>query len=197
MTVKKTPVADQTDGAAEETIEGKEETTEEKKEDMVKYESFAKLLKEKKNLASKFNDVQAQLNEIKAEKESEEKKNLEESGKFKELYDAAEKEKEELRKLLDNQSAKLRADRVLNAVKGHVKLVHEDLYTFIDTSAIEFDEDGHPTKESVEMEANRLRAKYPTVSDEDASRINKNPTKDQEIKGDKAILEKMKQVGMI
>lgn len=94
------------------------------------------LLKAKNEILAEKKKLQAQLDKIKKEKEDEERKKLEEQGKYKELVDSLLKEKEELK----NKTIQLSKKQVIKDELSK-RSIKPKWGKFLDESLFEFDEE--------------------------------------------------------
>lgn len=124
---------------------------EETKADMHKYKTMMK-------------EIEAERNQLKADKEAAERESLEEQGKWKELF---QKEKESRAKL--EADLKQSKDSFVNFHKKNAVisklggLKNDEYSKFIDTESIEVQEGGKMSEASIEAEVNRIREKYPEI----------------------------------
>ncbi len=128
--------------------------------DKVAYDSYKKLLSEKKALQLKLDKLQKDADErVKTE--------LENQQKYKELYEAGKSESEDLKKKLQahderwNDALKLNA---FNSALGDTRKIESKFYGFIDTSKILIDPETNKVDPvSVQKEVDRVTREYPEI----------------------------------
>lgn len=127
-------------------------------ERMVKYETYQKLLDEKKRAAEKLHAYEA----AEAQKKQEE---LLKNNQFKEALEMEQKKAKEAEDRLAQANALIMNSRKLNALVSSVKgTVDPKFYNLIDLSQIEVDvESGLPDPESVKRAAQALERDYPEI----------------------------------
>lgn len=134
-----------------------ENNDEQSKEDKVKYDTFQRVLRQKKALEEKMSAYEKQLNEIKMREEAEKEESLRKQQKFEELSKELEaklekerKEKEEYqRNLLDTH----KLQKVLEKLPGRPK--RSEYLSFIDLDRVEIDAStGEVVEDSVSEVAN-------------------------------------------
>lgn len=72
------------------------------KDDVVAYESYQKVLSEKKNLQAKFGELQGQMNELISSQKAQEEAKLNEAGEFKKLAELKDQKISELQAQIDS-----------------------------------------------------------------------------------------------
>lgn len=107
----------------------------------VKYESFQKVLNEKKNVAERLKATEARLAEYERQNKESEERKLKEQGEYKKLLEQRDRELEEIRgskselerTILDS----MKYQAVLDKIGG--KLKHRDYMSHIDVDRVSFD----------------------------------------------------------
>lgn len=119
--------------------------------DSVSYESYQKLLNQRKSDKLKADALEAKLKELEKKANEQEENKLKEQNKFKELYEAKSKEVADLSEKFTglNQSI-VRAEK-LSAFEraAGAPLKHEAYYSHVDVDAIRMDDSGNIDSESL------------------------------------------------
>lgn len=128
--------------------------------DKVAYESYKKLLTEKKTIQLKLDKLQKETDErVKTELESQQK--------YKELYEAGKSESEDLKKKLQAHDERWQDALKLNAFNsalGDTRKIESKFYGFIDTTKILIDpETNKADPVSVQKEVDRVTKEYPEI----------------------------------
>jgi len=128
----------------------------------VAYDTYAKVLSQRKADQAKLQEANARLAEIDSQNKVDAETALKEQNKWQEIAEAKEAELLTTRGQLDGVTSSIvRADKVhaFEELFG-AQLKHRDFMSHIDTDAIALTESGEVDKESLEAEVNRFRASY-------------------------------------
>jgi type II secretory pathway pseudopilin PulG len=132
-------------------------------DDKVSYETYKKVLDQRKADRDKARELQEQLDAVKAERESAEAARLAEQKRYEELYNA---EKSKVEKL-SGQIKEMTTQQVERAKKSALKealgVSKEEYLKFADLDAIQLLEDGTPDPETLKSAANKFRETYPEL----------------------------------
>lgn len=140
------------------------ESSAQQEADYVSKKAYQEVSSDMHKYKSKLKEREAQLNQLLAEKEAQERARLEEEGRHKEL---AEKEAQ-ARRAAEEKYAQLQANLVDSTKKNAVidKLggfKKSEYAQFIKLDNVEIDENGLATPASVEAEVNRIRSEHPSL----------------------------------
>ena len=133
--------------------------------DSVKYDTYRKVLGEKKNLQSKFELAQKELEEFRAKQKESEERELQENNKGQEFAERKEKEAAEaLQRVKDyehREIASRKLDRILNGVGQPIDAKYWGL---INVEAVEYDaETGEFDETSLNSEIQRIKNEMPEI----------------------------------
>jgi hypothetical protein len=138
------------------------------KGDTVSYETYVKLLGEKKKMQERFQKAQeaeAELQRLKAEAEENQKKELEKKGEFQKLLELERKRAEEAQKKLSEYEQRFTQGRKAKALLSALdNSVEEKFFDFLPIDAVLVDpETGEINQSSVAQVAEDFRKKYPEL----------------------------------
>ncbi len=129
-------------------------------QDKVAYESYRKLLSEKKR-------IQKELEKVHKESEKRHKEELESQQKYKELWESQKSEAEELKQKLSTHESRWENALKLNAFNealGDTRKIDSKYAGFVDTSKILIDPDtGKIDPLSAQKEVERVSKEYPEI----------------------------------
>lgn len=137
---------------------------EQSESDYVSARAYKEVSSDMHKYKSKNKDLEAKLNQLLAEREAQERSQMEEQGRWRELAEREAKARAEAEMSLQAERQKFvsanKQSAVINKLGGFKK---KEYASFIDTSNIEIDDRGLPTEESVEREVNRIRQELPEL----------------------------------
>jgi hypothetical protein len=134
----------------------------EDKQDMVKYETFQKVLSEKKNYQAQFNEMKASLDQLMAEKEAAEQQKLIERNEFKALYEREAASRKRAEELLEGVKKNAEDTEKRKAVLTELGLKREEFLSFVDLNAIPL-VDGRVDEAALKSYAADFKAKFPEL----------------------------------
>lgn len=105
----------------------------------------------------------ARNNELQSKIEAEERAKLEEKQQFEELYKKAQLEKEQLMASIEQERSQLAMQRKKAALKDQLGNIKDNYLNLANIDAIEINEDGTVSSESVLSVANAFKSEYPEV----------------------------------
>lgn len=158
--------SNQVDSSAEAGSESSEEISNGAKEEAktVAFKSYQKSLDQEKAAKAKARELEAQVNEYQAKLEAMENEKLAEQGKWKELAEKEREKAEQRAKELEGERSRFLEYHKKQAVIGALGGFKRDEYaSFINVESISVDENGVPSKEGIEAEADRIRANHPEL----------------------------------
>jgi len=133
-------------------------------DDSVSYDSYQKLLRQRKADKAKALEMQAQLESLLEEKKARETEELKQQNKYEELYKATLQENEAMKaerkaqeKALVDEHKRRELDKELGG------LSKSDYFRFANLDNILIADDGTVDLNSVKIEANRFRKEYPEL----------------------------------
>lgn len=130
----------------------------------VDYDTYSRLLKQRKADQARLNELNAEFNKLKAEREAELEAKMKEEQKWKELAERREKEAKELRTGWESDKQRFINTHKLNAFKEAIGGLKKPEYAkFINPDLIEIDEEGNIDEESVKRYAQEFRKDYPDL----------------------------------
>lgn len=131
-------------------------------EQVVAYDTHAKLLNQRKNDQGKLKEMADQLEQMKSQVKQQETAKLEEKQEYKKLYEASQNELEGIRKENQLKEKALVDDHKRRALEKELGgLKNAEYFRFADLSNIVVDEDtGLVDGNSVRLEANNFRKNY-------------------------------------
>jgi hypothetical protein len=131
------------------------------KEEFVPKKAYVEVSADMHKYKSKTKELEAELNKFRAEKEQIEQERLAEQGKFKELYEKAQMEKNELVSKWNNEKQEATRQQKLNAALSRIgKLVKPEFAQHINLDAITTTEAGQIDNDSLEAEVTRFKQHY-------------------------------------
>ena len=133
----------------------------EEKEDLVPRSSLKDFQTDMHKYKTLYKDAQAQLEAVKAEQALADERKLEEQNQWKTLYEKQKLEADTIRKSSTEKEQKLIKMQKLNAIKSKVSLHSDDLLSFVNLDNIELDDNGLPTKDSLDREIEAFKQKHP------------------------------------
>lgn len=128
----------------------------------VSYDSYARLLNQRKTDQAKLRTANEQLAEIDANKTAKAEADLKEQNKWQELAEQKETEANEYKqKFINVENSIVRAEKI-NAFENGLgeKLAHASFVNHINVDAIALTDDGNIEVDSLNAEINRFRAEY-------------------------------------
>jgi hypothetical protein len=132
-------------------------------DDKVSYETYKKVLDQRKADRDKARELQEQLDALKAEKESAEAARLSEQKRFEELYQKEKTKAEQLAGQIKDMTTQQVERAKTSALKDALGVSKAEYLKFADLSLITLTEDGTPDPESVKAAANKFRESYPEL----------------------------------
>lgn len=158
----------------------------ESKEDFVSKKAYEEIKADMFKFKTQMKEIEAERNQLKADKDAVEREKLEEQGKWKELY---EKQKQKLQETEANLSSSKnqfvdfhKKQAVISKLGG---LKKDDYAKFIDTNAVDVQENGKIDDSSVEAEVNRIKEQFPElIKGSDVKSFNQAPAKKTEVSKD-------------
>jgi hypothetical protein len=133
-------------------------------DDAVSYETYKKVLDQRKADRDRARELQARLDAAEAEKAEAEKARLAEQARFKELYESEKKRAETLHGQIQSMTSAQIDARKREALKSELGGVRKDDYlNFADLKSIQVNEDGSVDVESVKAVATKYRESYPEL----------------------------------
>jgi hypothetical protein len=153
------------------TTENNEPTVKEK--ELVEYETYRRVLDQRKADQSRARELQAELDRIKAEREEAEAAKLAEQKRFEELYASERKKSEDLTARIKQAETQSALDRKRAAIKTALGGVRKDEYlSFADLDSIVILENGQLDPDTVKAAANKFREAHPElVASKETSRL--------------------------
>ena len=131
------------------------------KEDSVKYETYKKVLDQRKSDQARLKSIDEELNALKAEKASAEEARLAEQGKFQEMYEAEQLKAKALQESIDANNAREARRSKEEALRRELGPLRKPEYlNFADVESISMDADGNIDPESVKQVALRFKDSY-------------------------------------
>ena len=170
--------------------ENKESVTQEEnsganseKEAFVPKDAYENVKNDMFKYKSKFKDMEAELNQLRADREAMERERMEEEGRWKELANKYKSEAEQVKSKYTDSQRKFIDFHKKNAVTAKVGFAKEEYaHKFINVEAIEADENGQINMDSVLAEVNRIKETYPELLKGDkVSNFNSAPAKKGEV----------------
>lgn len=145
-------------------IEKEKQEKEKEQEKMHTDKAFRQVSDDMHKYKQANKDLQAQIDQMRTEREEEKRQAMEKNQQFEELYNAELKRNEELVKQLAEKDSNFITVQKLNAVKDKLGQFKKPEYNkFIDTSRIIVDNDGNIDQSTVDNEVNRLKQEYPEL----------------------------------
>lgn len=147
-----------------EELEKNELNEEAKKEDFVSKKAYGEVTSDMHKYKTKLKDVQAALNELKAEKDAVENERLAEQGKWEEIATRSRTELDKMKSERQDEQSKFidfhKKNGVLNKIGGFKR---DEYNNFINTNSIELKEDGSIDDVSLNAEIDRIKQTYPEL----------------------------------
>jgi len=113
---------------------------------------------------TKSKQLEAENNQLVAEKEAQEKARLEDEGRWKEIAEQESKKRLEAESKFSNLQSDFISGHKRSAVESALGGFKKSQYKqFIDLDKVEIGEDGYPTPGSVDNEVNRIRKAHPEL----------------------------------
>ena len=142
-----------------------QEPVNESKTDSVKYDTYRKVLGEKKSLQSKFELAQKELEDFRAKQKQLEEQELQENNKWKEYAERKEQEAQEaLQRVKDYEYREVssrKLDRILNGVGAPIDSKY---WALIDVESVKYDaETGEFDETSLNSEIQRIKEQMPEI----------------------------------
>lgn len=131
-------------------------------EDKVSYETFKKLLDEKKSVQSKLMEMQASLDRFQAEREEAEQAKLVEQNRWKELYEAEANKRKKAEELAEGVRKAARDAKKKEAVLSTLGLKRDEFSRFVDFDAIPDTDDGFDL-EAAKSYVEEFKKNYPEL----------------------------------
>lgn len=157
----------QNDKGISDELETNNETQEEQTDDSVQYDTFQRVLRQKKSADEKIAKYEKQLNEIKMREEAEKAEKLKQQQKFEEYSKQLEEKLESERKEKEDYRKSLLDTHKLQAVldKLPAKPKRSEYLNFINLEQVEIDPETGIVSESVEQVANDFISNYGELLD--------------------------------
>lgn len=150
----------------------------EPKSNSVAYDTYSKVLSQRKADQAKLKDLQEAHNALLAEKQSAEEVAKAEQGKFQELFESEQKRSEELQANINQRIVQDVNRTKEQALRAELKGLRKDEYLkFADLSAVVIDDNGVVDPESVKEVASIFRESYADLISQSASLPNNAPGK--------------------
>jgi hypothetical protein len=131
---------------------------------MVKYESYEKLLSQKKAADAKLKEFEAELNERRAREKAEEEAKLLTEKRHVELLDRYKAENEELKKRIGATQAEIANSIKRQAIEREIGgFARPEYAQFVNLDAIQLGDDGAPDPTSLAQEAARIRENHASL----------------------------------
>lgn len=151
-------------GGETEVASGTEETQHSK--DSVAYDTYRKVLSEKKKRDEQLSSIQAELESLRAQQKEREEAELKDQNRWKELYESLHQENSQLKSSLSEKDQRwesaIKLDSFYRALNGRV--IDSKYAGFIDTSKILLDpETGEVDQTTVQREVERIQKEYPEI----------------------------------
>ena len=144
-----------------------------KEKELVEYETYKRVLDQRKADQSKARELQAELDLIKAERENAEAAKLAEQKRFEELYASERKKSEDLTSRIKQAETQAATEKKRAAIKSSLGGVRKDEYlSFADLDSIVILENGQLDTDTVKAAANKFREAHPElVASKETSRL--------------------------
>ena len=129
-----------------------------KTEDKVAYETYSKVLGEKKKASAKNKELADRITSLELEKEESHKAELEDNNKYKELNEILAKENEDLKDSITSRDAKIIDSYKLQAFKDALpgKISNQQYLSFVNLNDIIIDEGNIVNPESVKVAVDKF-----------------------------------------
>lgn len=136
---------------------------EEKVTESVSVEAHKRLLAQRKADRDKARALEEERNTLKAQLEAKDAETLAEQSRYKELYEAEKKKREESDgKLADMSRAQVESAKKA-ALREALGISKQEYLKFADLSSIQMNDDGTPDSDSLKAVANKFRESYPEL----------------------------------
>jgi len=127
-------------------------------------DAFSKVMIEAKKAKSQRNSLQAELEELKAKNDDNERAALEAKSEYKDLYEAERLRNDELKKDRDSQNVKFIEAKKRSAVNDALGGFKKSEYmNFIDINKVLMDDSGVIDSSTIENEVTRLKQEFPEL----------------------------------
>jgi hypothetical protein len=131
-------------------------------EDKVAYGTFKKLLDEKKAMQSQFNEMKAEFDRIKAERESAEQQKMIEQNRFKELYEVEQSKAKKAMELLEGHKRDMQENEKKKAVLSKLGLKREEFAKFVEMDRVTMVDD-RVDEASLDAYVSEFKTKFPEL----------------------------------
>lgn len=136
----------------------------ETKDGKVAYETFKKLLGEKKRIGEEYSSLKKRLEEFEGEKKSHEENKLREQNEFKKLVDLRDRELSTTRKELEALRVReLNAKKLDSFLKVLGAPIKREYWQLIDFDSVIANDKGDVDEMSVTQEVDRFKKQYPEI----------------------------------
>ena len=125
--------------------------------------AFEEVTRDMHKFKSKYKNVAAELEALKAEREAAERARLEEQQQFQKLYEEEKKRRAQLEQSLSEKDKQYQTFTKKQALKSALGDVKDEYLSFANVDAIEFLDDGRLDPESVHRVANEFRQSHPQL----------------------------------
>ena len=141
-----------------------EDSTQESSNEVVSKKAYSEVSKDMLKYKQEMKALQAQLAQVQADKEAADTAQLQEKEEWHQLYKIAETKLSTLAQERDAERNKFITFHKVNAVVEKLGGFKKPEYTkFIDTNAIEIDENGSVIEDTVLSQVERIRKEYPEL----------------------------------
>ena len=145
-------------------VSEKQEDLKASEEDKVAYNTYKKLLNEKKQQQQKLEELLSWRKEIELQKEEEEEKKLKEQQKWQEIADKKEKELKKLQEQMSfekkKQQNKIKEEAFKDALGANLKKAY---MLHVDLDAIDLSEDGQIDEYTLENVVDKFKEEFPEL----------------------------------
>ena len=145
-------------------VTGSDAEGEENQPQTVAYDTYQKVLDQRKADRARARELEAELATVKAKQAEADEKALADQKKFEELYTKEKGERAKLQETVQSMTQRQVENAKREAIKAALGGVRKDDYAkFFDLSAVQLNEDGSVDPESVKVAANKFRESYPEL----------------------------------
>jgi len=151
---------EQAEGSNQENVQTESKSNSEQKEEYVPRKAYEEQQKDMFKFKSKAKDQAAKITQLEADAKAREEAELEQQQNYQELAKRMQEERDKA--LADSQASQEKVDSALKraALKSELGKVNDLYLVHADLSAIELNEDGLPSSESVKIVANKFREEH-------------------------------------
>ena len=133
-------------------------------QELVSKQAYVEVRGDMMKYKSQLKEQKALLSQMQAEKDLAAKEKLAEQGKWEDLYNKNQSELEAMKAERIEEKSKFVNHHKKNSIIKELGGFKKDSYqSFINTEAIDLNESGQPTPESVQAEVDRIRQEYPEL----------------------------------